>query len=206
MVTEIFRHNDIFFRSGEFYLKNWSISLFCCFSVMHTFAKKVAVYYVGQNTSLQDNKAHKVVRGQNSVSIVKYSLFLIVSPWFTLLSLRCPSWRHRHCSPLADGHEGWSLSHWLLVQPWALLLDVQWDNISGAGSLPTVAELGRADNRDIKGTGTFLLSCWYTRCSEEKCFLYSLVYKICFCFCFVLFFEKPSWVNLYTLQGFTFVK
>lgn len=161
MVTEIFRHNDIFFRSGDscLFFKNWSVSLlFCCFSVMHAFAKKVAFYYIGQNTSLQDIKAHKVVQGQNC--IVKYSLFLIVSPWFTLLSLRRPSWRHWHCSPLADGHEGWSLSHWLLVQPRALLLDVQWDNISGAGSLPTVAELGRVDNGDIKGTRTFLLSCW----------------------------------------------
>lgn len=84
------RHNDIFFLGQEsrIYLLNWSISLlFCCFSATFLANVCVTVYYVGQNTSLQDSKAHKVVQGQNSVSIVKYSLFLIVSPCFTLPSL-----------------------------------------------------------------------------------------------------------------------
>lgn len=70
------------------------------------------------------------------------------------LSPRCSSRRHRHRSPLANRHEGRRLSHWLLVQPRALLLDVQRDDVSGEGPVSTVEDLGWAHNGDIGGTRT----------------------------------------------------
>lgn len=82
------------------------------------------------------------------------SLFLIVLSWLCL-RLRRLGWWHRHRSPLADRHEGWRLSHWLLVQPRALLLEVQRNHFSGAWPLPPVAELGRANNRDVGGRSRF---------------------------------------------------
>lgn len=73
------------------------------------------------------------------------------------LSHRCFSRRHRHRGPLAYRHEGRDLSHRLLVQPRALLLEVQRDDVSGEGPLSTVAELGWAHNGDIRGRRTLLL-------------------------------------------------
>lgn len=177
------RHNNIFFRSGDLCLLKKLKYLFIVLLFLrgaYIFQKSGSLlcwpeYIFARQQSTRSGAGAKVC------GIVKYSLFLIASPWSTLLFLRCLSWRHRHCSPLADRHEGWSLSNWLLVQPRALLLDIQWDNVSGAGSLPTVAELGRADNRDIKGTRTFLLSCWHTRCSEKNvfCTVWSIKLFLC---------------------------
>lgn len=82
------------------------------------------------------------------------ALFLTVSSSLRPC-LRRPGRRHRHRGPLADRHEGRRLSHWLLVQPRALLLDVQQNDFPGSRQLPTVAELGRANNRDVNGRRRF---------------------------------------------------
>lgn len=59
--------------------------------------------------------------------------------------------RHRHRGPLADGHEGRDLPRRLLVQPRALLLEVQRDHLPGQGPLSAVADLGGAHNGHVRG-------------------------------------------------------
>lgn len=83
------------------------------------------------------------------------TLYLMLFSPLCLRPRRPGRW-HRHRSPLADGHEGWRLPHWLLVQPRALLLEVQRNHFSGARPLPPVADVGRANNRGVGGRSRLL--------------------------------------------------
>lgn len=96
-------------------------------------------------------------------------------PELCLLSRRCPRRWHRHRSSLDDGPERRGVSHRLLVQPRALLLDVQRDDFPGEGPVPAVADLGRTHNRNSQG-GTALqqsgrgvqMLCWDSRASSAQ--------------------------------------
>lgn len=60
---------------------------------------------------------------------------------------RCPGWWDRHLCPLDDRSEGGSVSERLLVQSWALLLELQWDDLPGERQMPSMEKLGRAHRR-----------------------------------------------------------
>lgn len=75
------------------------------------------------------------------------------------LPVRCFGWPDWHCCWLDEWPEGGRLSKRLVVQPWTMLLDIQWDHLCWTGQVPSMEELGWTDTR--AGWGRLnTSSCW----------------------------------------------
>lgn len=72
------------------------------------------------------------------------------SPWFHSFS-RYLGWSYRSRCWLDDRPQGGRLSVCILVQPWAMLLDLQWDHFWGQGQVSPVAEVVRASSEPVRG-------------------------------------------------------